>query len=317
MVTRILVPLDGTQVAEQALDYAMALGRELRARLVLLRAVSVPPDAGQMHGRAGIQPSARVQDLEAEAGAYLQSVARRLMPDAGQDVDVVVKRGPVVDAVVSYADQAGIQLIVMACRSLAERLVRDIRVPVLLVHGVQGQESLLPPVWQRRMLVLLDGSRMAEQILSPATALAKGLKWEVVLFQASIPFLFESSTRAAGRLVHRYLQQLADRLGTEGPAVSVAVRVGPVVDEVVQYTASSAVDLIALCTHGRARMLRLLLGSVAMKLAGDSQTPILLVRARRQQPVWQRAWGARAQGLAPRRTPAQLAAFPGESVRSR
>ena len=293
-MTRILVPLDGSRLAEQAICCAMALGTELPAELVLFRAISIPSDLRKALDRAGLESGMLIEKLETEAGEYLQSVARRLLPDAGLGVCHVVQRGPAAAAIVDYARQADIELIVMASHGysgtqrwihgcVAERVLHAASVPVLLVRAQETDSDDLQPRCCQRILVPLDGSDVAEQVLTPLAAITQALGCEMILFQVSIAFLFEFSSRAADRMAEAYLKRVAERLEKQGIEASTAVRTGPVVETIVQFAETNQVDLIAMCTHGRTGITRWALGSVADRVLRAGNIPTLLVRARHER----------------------------------
>jgi nucleotide-binding universal stress UspA family protein len=293
MMTRILVPLDGSRHAEQALAGAIRLGQGFPAELVLLRAVSVPPSARQDLDKAGPGANGELEALETRAKDYLQGMAdslRGIIPH----VRYVIRCGPAAEAIVEYAQQANIQQIVMATHrygglrcwrdgSVAERVIQAASIPVLLVRG--GERNLRDarePISCRRILVPLDGSKRAEQVLPPITATAQALGCEVILFHVSGSFLFESSSQAAERIAKAYLARVASRPREQGIAVSVATGRGPVAESIVLFAENNNVDLIAMPTHGRTGVARWVLGSVAGQVYRAGSTPILLVRATRQ-----------------------------------
>ena len=98
MATRILVPLDGSPLAERALPCAMTLGRGLPAGLVLFRAVSIPSDAQEILDNAGRNTGALMGQLEAEANDYLNKVVGQLQ-DAGLSVRQVIRHGAAAEAI--------------------------------------------------------------------------------------------------------------------------------------------------------------------------------------------------------------------------
>jgi nucleotide-binding universal stress UspA family protein len=151
MKTQVLVPLDGSSLAEQALPCAMALGRGLPAELVLFHAVSIPSDTREILDNAGRDADALMEHMEAKAESYLEKVADRLQ-DAGMSVHQVIWHGAAAEAIVDYAEQAGIQQIVMATHgytgvsrwthgSVAERVLQSASVPVLMVSTLAGEAS--------------------------------------------------------------------------------------------------------------------------------------------------------------------------------
>ena len=287
---RILVPLDGSRLAERVLPCATAISNTLLGELVLFRAVSIPADARKALDRAGIQPETLLDKLEAEADHYLRSVARRLVPDSQTEIGHMVRRGQPAEAIVEVSRQADVGLIIMASRghqsvthrsdsSVAERVMQVAGVPVLMVYSGRACAASEQSAACKRILLPLDGSKMAEKALKPAAALAQALGSELVLFEASVPFLFESSTRAAKRMAQRYLKGVADRLKEQGVRASIAVQAGPAAQTITQYARRNHIDLIAMYTHGRKGIARMALGSVADRVLRAGNTPVMMVRA--------------------------------------
>ena len=302
MATRILVPLDGSPLAEQALPCAMTLGRGLPAELVLFHAVSILSDAREILDNAGRDADALIQHLEAKAKSYLEKVVDQLQ-DAGVSVHQVIWHGAAAEAIVDYAEQAGIQQIVMATHgytgvsrwthgSVAERVLQSASVPVLMVCALAGEASArLEPVRCRRILVTLDGSTTAEQVLPPATSIAKAMGAEMVLFRVSIVHVsgwytgewfepLEGDLETANHHAKDYLNRVASDLISQGIKVSTVVEMGAVTESIVSYAETQQIDLIAMCTHGRTGLTRWILGSVADRVLRAGHVPILLVRAR-------------------------------------
>lgn len=293
MSTRILVPLDGSRLAERALPCATRLGQDLQADLVLLRAVSMPPRVRRGADGADPKPSALVNESATRAHDYLQGIAHSLRT-ANPNVRHVVRYGCPQKAIVDYSAQTDIDQIVMATNnygslncwrngSVAERVVQGTGAPVLLVPCREPDSGWArePKSW-RRVLVTLDGSKRAEQVLASIAPTSQALDLELILFQVSIAFLFEISTHAADRMAKAYLNLVAERLRNQGIRVSTAVRTGPVVETIVQFAKSNGVDLLAMSTHARTGIARWILGSVAAQVFREGSTPVLLLRAQRQ-----------------------------------
>jgi nucleotide-binding universal stress UspA family protein len=301
VTVRILVPLDGSTLAEQALGCAITLARELPAELILLRAVSVPPDTREILNNAGLEATALTEQLEAEANVYLSEVASELQ-GAGLTVYQAVRRGPPSEAIVDYAAQQDTQQIVMTTHgrtgisrwthgSVAERVLQAASVPVLLVRAHERELHISPPhVSLQRFLVPLDGSAVAEQVLPSVTATAQALGAEITLFQ--VPIIHVSGSlrgdwylpihgvlETAKQDAEAYLHRMAGRLREQGVPVSTATQIGGVADSIIAYAETNRMDLIAMCTHGRTGLGRWTLGSVADRVLRGSRIPILLVRA--------------------------------------
>jgi nucleotide-binding universal stress UspA family protein len=303
METRILVPLDGSRLSEQSLPYAMTLGQRLPAELVLFSAVSIPSDVREALEKAGLEPEPLFEELEIEAGEYLEALAH-LLSKAELSVSHVVLRSRAAEAIVEYAEQTDIQLIVMASHgftgiarwthgSVAERVLQSAPVPILLVRAKEGITQGLPEAHPcRRVLVPLDGSKLAEQVLPSVLPIAAALGCEVTLFRVLVvdtagPFTGRwylpqnSSFETADQDARSYLERLASYIKEQGIRVSTATQLGPVTKSIIDYVEGHDVDLIAMCTHGRTGIARWALGSVADRVLRAGDKPVLLVRARR------------------------------------
>ena len=159
MFETILVPLDGSELAESALDTALQVRTKFNARLLLLR--SVEPASHHMMQAAGVMesPAAAVANVELiqqmteaeqkEAQTYLASVRDRL---GGSDVEALVVEGNAADAIVQTARQRQVGLIVMSSHgrgglgrlvfgSVADGVLHESRVPVLLIRSPEAAEK--------------------------------------------------------------------------------------------------------------------------------------------------------------------------------
>jgi nucleotide-binding universal stress UspA family protein len=300
--TRILVPLDGSRLAEQALSCAMALGRGLPAELVLFCAVSIPSDVQEALDRAGLQPDPLLERLETEASEYLEAMSH-LLTKADLSFSHIVGHGLPAGAIVDYGERMDIQLIVMASHgytgikrwrhgSVAERVLHSASVPVLLVRAKEEVSKGLPePCTFRRVLVPLDGSKVAEQVLPAIIPIVQALECEMILFRVPVmhtsgPFTGawylpqDSSFETADQNAKAYLERLARHLKGQGIEAATVTLPGAVPESIIDYAEIKDIDLIAMCTHGRTGIARWALGSVADRVLRASAKPILLVRAK-------------------------------------
>ena len=137
----------------------------------------------------------------------------------------------------------------------------------------------------KRILVPLDGSPAAEAILPQATELARLTGAALVLFRVALPDEFPGDllTEAQHRALEdaeAYLHALKQRLKEEGfRASTVKVRQGHPAEAIVDCAANSAIDLIAMSTHGRTGLRHIVMGSVAEKVLRAAPTPVFLVRS--------------------------------------
>lgn len=141
----------------------------------------------------------------------------------------------------------------------------------------------------QRILVPLDGSKLAEQALAHAAAHAERFGAEVVLLKVLGPLpepsmagrrAVKSAEDLSGRLALEYLEGIAARLGEAGiQARAVTVEGKPYV-EIIRYAEENGIELIVMSTRGHSGLSRWLLGSVADRVARGAMVPLLLVQAR-------------------------------------
>jgi nucleotide-binding universal stress UspA family protein len=135
----------------------------------------------------------------------------------------------------------------------------------------------------QKILVPLDGSECAENVIPMVESLAKELKANIALLRVAYAYTFPGvdSTEAELKVVREaeeYLAEVEDRLKAKGLKTSSHVRYGNDAEEILDHAAQKDIDLIAMTTHGRSGVKRFLLGSVAEKVLRYSPKPIFLVR---------------------------------------
>jgi nucleotide-binding universal stress UspA family protein len=302
MTNAIIVPLDGSRLAEQALPCATMLAQGLPAELVLFRAVSLSHEVRTALIDTDLDLDVEQVSLANEAKAYLDQLASGL-GEWGLRVSTIVRPGPAAETILDYIRETNIQQIVMATHgysgisrwvhgSIAERVVQSADVPVLLVRVQEDAGGVShKPMSCHRILVPLDGSPLAEQVLPQAVAIARALGAELVLFRVltlltSLTFAGEwympldSVIEIARQEARLYLDGVAEDLDAQGIQVSTALQVGGVANAIIEYAEANEIDLIAMSTHGRTGLARWALGSVADRVLRAGGNPLLLVRPR-------------------------------------
>jgi nucleotide-binding universal stress UspA family protein len=294
MPAPIIVPLDRSGFAEEALALARDVAARLHQSLELTLVHAVVP---MLPENALGAPDLDAQALREEQ-AYLQQLARRLSEEAGVAATPVILDGPVAPTLIAHARSRKAQLVVMTTHgrggvsrfflgSVADRLVRELHCPLLLVHA-GNPLAPLPAGDQRRILIPLDGSALAESVIDQVLAVFGREKVTLQLVQIVAPqrdvFLggdaplttprpMEKSLLAA----NRYLHAVAVRLRQTGLKVRAEVRIDhSVAHAILKYAESRQSELIAVATHGLGGFERLLLGSVADKLLRGARVPLLV-----------------------------------------
>lgn len=291
MFRTILVPLDGSPLAERALQSAVAIADGLEAKLILLRVVpqftilAADPNLYAEMRRLG----------EDETIAYLRSVEEALPPRV--QVEVACEDGPAGDAIVKYAGSHNVDLIIMSSHgrsgvtrwvygSVAEQVLRQAPCATMVTCA----NSEVPLLKYRRILVPLDGSELAEEAIDPALILARALEAELYLLRVtqsahammetvSMAEVFDQIHEQEVAEAESYLQQKYGNLPNDHVFFEVLTAANSVADTIIDYTATHRIDLIVMSSHGRTGWRRLVYGSVAEKVLRGACCATLIVRS--------------------------------------
>ena len=136
----------------------------------------------------------------------------------------------------------------------------------------------------QRILVPLDGSTLAEAVLPHAQELAKSLGAELVLMRVALTHAFPGADPIQAQVTavqeaEDYVSGLAKRLQEKGVRAEAKVRFGDPVEEILDHVAWNQIDLIAMATHGRTGLTRVVMGSVAERVLRRTPVAMLLMRA--------------------------------------
>ena len=296
MYKRILLPLDGSALAESALPLARRLTVSADGVLYLVQAVEINTHAvpaGYEFGVSYIEESYRKQ--RERASEYIAGRQGALRAE-GVRTASEVRVGNPAEIIIETAEREAIDLIVMTTHgyrgltrwmlgSVAERVLRHAPCPVLIVREDRPIQHILVP---------LDGSKLAEAALPHALALADLVNASVTLLRvddtlslmdyASIDALdqFEPGLADAVRGQHAYesegyLSGIVGRLETIVP-VRFESPMGDAVNCILETAERQACDLIVMSTHGRSGVRRWVYGSVTEKVLRSATQPLLVVR---------------------------------------
>jgi nucleotide-binding universal stress UspA family protein len=296
MYKKMVVPLDGSELAETALPYVRELTRRLALETILLNVCPTQQKEFAAVHRAYVDKV--VTKVKGQMGVKGHSRT----PSEGK-VRGRVLVGEPAERILRYASDNGIDLILMATHgesgtrrwamgSVVDRVLRAAKVPVLVVRtGIR--EEIVYDQWPRRsMLVPLDGSPLAEAAVPHAEQLARQRSVElvdVVLISVCEPRLapsfypFHSPLEGDEDLVKRrlesenYLSAIAARLKGAGIGTRTLVLEGKPADQIIDYANSNQFNMIVMTTHGSSGTGRWTYGSVAEKVLLGASSPILLV----------------------------------------
>jgi nucleotide-binding universal stress UspA family protein len=281
MFHKILIPLDGSRLAARILHALERLLGGAATEVTLLRVVD--PHSPAEHDRAPaaeVAIRAQLQQLQETLGSQVRS-------------RVQLARGDPAHEITTYARETGQDLVAMATHgrtgvqrwvrgSVAERVLRTCQVPLLLCNPTALEPKLVEHQPFTRLLVPLDGSERALQVLPVVERLARGRAPHVTLLRVEPLVLTEVPSPAVEGLVwdpgplEQSLAAPRDRLAAAGATVDVRVTYGVVAAEILQ--AARGADLLAMTTHGRTGLPRWWFGSVAEQVLRHAPCPVLVVR---------------------------------------
>jgi nucleotide-binding universal stress UspA family protein len=279
--THLLVPLDGSVLAESALPIARLIASSQGAELTLMMVLLPDDQPGWTRGPA----------------TYLQQAARPIRA-AGVVVNTTLRVGAPSEAILTLSRECSADLVVMATHgrsgvtrvifgSVAGSVLRSSAVPILLVHPNQRQTERL-----RTILVAVDGTPGGTMALAAAVPLARARAAKLVLVRATVPlpvWLYEPTSdqisgpdplwdEDARQAAETYANGLAGRLRDAGLAAEGRGISGQPGAALVAVAEAIDADLIVMSTHAREGPMRAILGSVADEVFRRSNRPVLLVR---------------------------------------
>jgi nucleotide-binding universal stress UspA family protein len=305
MYRRILVPLDGTRFGDHALPCAIDLARRTGAAIELLHVhhhaeldagLSALPQYQFQHiAEADLQHDEQVLRRERR---QLEERAADLELRYGIQVRTRIVMGRTDDAILREAQEIVADLVVMATHarsglervrhgSVAHELVTHLNVPALLIRPERDDIPLFTPTL-RRVLVPLDGSEFSEQLLDVVAPLLQQLGAQPTLLHVVTPRpLLASGLGDSGRTIANrdqalaYLHEVAERFHGRMPEPLLTALEQPEAAGVIAHlVAAGEFDAVAMATHGRSGLSRLLLGSVAETVLRSVDRPVLLYRPR-------------------------------------
>lgn len=294
---KILLPLDGSNLAEWALRPAIKLAEATGGELILLRCMipvytAMPVVAGEYEWA---WPEYAREEVRAETKAYLQAIYNRYK-HLKIDLRTIAVEGDAASTIVDTAESESVDLIVMSTHgwsgaekwllgSVTERVLHGAACPVFVVRSPQSVS---------RVLVTLDGSLRAEKAVEPGLTVADNLDARATLLivnepmtlgrkpklQAEMPYSEEAEHVKGQRWVEaeRYLKTIADRYQEMQGRIAVEVIDGPAVEKILEFVDLHGIDLIVMSTHGRTGLRRWLYGSVTAKVMRSSACSMLIIR---------------------------------------
>jgi len=287
---RILVPLDGSDMAERALAPALALAKAMSAKLFFVR-VAIPLTLNldpKLYQRM-------IEVRQVEAKRYLRSI----QPSSSStlvDIETQVLVGRAARSIINFAQEKGIDLIVMSSHgrsgvnrwiygSVADKVLHNAPCAKVIIHP----QVIIEPFSIKRILVPLDGSSLAELALEPARALAEAVSAELIsLHVTSTPQIdvqpvpgwpgLNAVAEAADQEADAYLQGVQAAMGDSPVSIRSLCASGPAAERIIDIADSQHADLIIMCSHGRSGIERWVFGSVTEKVLRRAKCVTLVIQ---------------------------------------
>ncbi len=277
MIEKILVPLDGTQIAEAGLTWAEHAAARCGAGIRLLTVVDEV--AGGGNGRRD------------QAQRYLRQHCQRLAAK-GLTVEFEVAVGTPAQHILTQADTADLTVMTSGTTrwlisAVLDHVLKEMRRPVVIARGVQGQTP--PPPHLGKILVPLDTGSYSQHILPTAQKVAKSLQASITLCH-TVPSMGQhrdatDAPPGVARIIEeeldearRFLAPVAERVEKDGVTVETVVTMGDAPREIIRVADRSQAGLIAMATRGRDRLEKRIVGSVANIVVESTNLPCLLAR---------------------------------------
>jgi nucleotide-binding universal stress UspA family protein len=299
MFTNILVPLDGSELAEGVLPYVRSLVRRLNSSVELLTVIepeNVSAYTDPEHGRYFDNVEA---GLRQNAETYLKKIAASLTAESkvsyaieiANPANAILERAPDPNILIAMSThgQTGIKRWLLG--SVAVKMLHASANPLLLVRP-NKQPKNLGEASLKTIVVPLDGSALAEKALPTAATLAKRMDLEIVLLRvysvpSAVPYAdeafmydFNAARERFKSEAKDYLTEKQKELQNDGVKhVAVLVLEGDASSQIIAYARKTPDNFIAMSTHGLSGIGRWFLGSVTDRVVCHSGDPVLVIRA--------------------------------------
>jgi nucleotide-binding universal stress UspA family protein len=295
MFKNILLPLDGSALAECAVPYTAALASAFDARLTLLRVLEQPYQNGCS------QP---VDPLDwrmckVEARSYLDRLVSRFQ-ESGSQAESVLLDGDPAQHIVKLVTERGFDLVVLSSHgqsglsswnqgSVIQKVIARVQSSVMIVRAYKETAEAGSPVY-KRIMVPLDGSKRAECALSPAVALSRAhgsqLLFVHVVSRPELPRLkppTQEDIDLADRIVQRNQEEMIKLLEQLQARLDVNAKISVVANDHVaarlhELAKDEEADLVVMSAHGYSGRTKWPYGSVATTFIEYGVTPLLVVQ---------------------------------------
>jgi nucleotide-binding universal stress UspA family protein len=305
MFLKILVPLDGSAVAECVMPHVQALASGSEDTAITFIYVVAPLDAPMVDVKYR-------KKIETEATGAAADYLKKIVSKSGlkKKASAKIVVGKAADTIIDYASKNKMDLIVMATHgrsgvsrwfygSVADKIVHEARTPVWQVKPASCHKASYALNRKLRVLVPLDGSQVAESVLKQLKEINRQFprnKLDIILarvceifsppvgYPPPLSMSWDESIayekKRCMAICQDYLSAVQDKLAKAGVKTRTEVPEGNPAEVLIDYINKNSIDLVVLSTHGRTGFSRWAFGSIAEKVLKGSESPVLLIHAK-------------------------------------
>jgi len=299
MFKTILVPLDGSTLAECVLPHALSLVTALDAHPILLHVLERPRNTGSLQP---VDPLRWVLKKH-EAEGYLKRLAIHFQ-ESGLDVEAILKEGPPAEVIINHANITDTDLIALSTHgssglsgwnvsSVVQKIILRANKSVMLVRAYQLPDEEVGKIRYRRIFVGLDASARAELVLPVAVRLAQYYNADIILgtvvkrpdILSRLPLsdedqvMIERVTERNKEATSHYLEQVQAQLAHTGVEVKTRLEVSTnTISTLHNMVGEENADLVMLVAHGRSADGRWPYGSVTTSFIAYGSTSLFIMQ---------------------------------------
>jgi nucleotide-binding universal stress UspA family protein len=278
MYKKVVIPLDGSPLAEVAMPYAEEVAGKMGCEIVLLSVLS--SDEPEEYQNNHKYTSTMIDTTRRQVEKYLGDKGNK-----GIKIGAATRVGNPAEGILDYVDKGHMCLLVMATHgrsgvgrwavgSVADKVVRaTMRQPLLLIRAKGAHPDVRAKRILKKALVPLDGSTESESVIPYLNEVAQSLQMELTLLRVI------SKNNGNFADADAYLQGWCRRFKENGITAGYEVRPGSPAEQIIDLADEFASDMVAMSTRGQTAINLWSLGSVAQKVLLGGNTPLLLIRS--------------------------------------
>ena len=297
MFEHILLPLDGSKLAERVLPHAVTLSKAFDSKLTLIRVVFQEESANQ-HGM--INPM-DWQMRKSEADAYLQSVKKRLS-EIDLESEIQILEGRPAEQIIEFAKTEDVNLIILSSHgksgpsawninSTVQKVLLRAFMPVMIIRAYREDQQALENVTYERLFLPLDGSKRAECILPLAESICHSQNSDVLLthiveepklprqtpVNEEVKSLTDKLREINIKEAEKYFDNIKKQFPTENVEIVIESSIKPTI-ALHNIIDRENVDLVLLSAHGYSGENRWPYGKIALNFIAYGTTPLIIIQ---------------------------------------